>query len=233
MYQELTRDLREHERAAVEEIVKGASKALVTLRSMIRAMLLLSCGLSVCFVVGVVLALLESPGIVVGLIMGALLIVGIIFLYIFSRAPGSTVHWSRQQKEFLEHRLPAFQKALEDGRVQVKRVTANAVAEIRASEDEGSGYLFDVGDGRILFLKGQRFDPDPDGAPWPNTEFEIVRTAQGGHWIGLFAYGKELEPGRVIETSDCRDEIVWQDREELLEEGLNNFVDSILKKPNG
>src|SRR3954465_9190104 len=66
-------------------------------------------------------------------------------------------------------------RALEDGRVTVKRVSAVAVIEIEPLEDEGTGYVFDLGDGRVLFLKGQEYVPTEDGYdPWPNTDFELV-----------------------------------------------------------
>ncbi|HEV7591346.1 MAG TPA: hypothetical protein VGO40_24750, partial [Longimicrobium sp.] len=68
-----------------------------------------------------------------------------------------------QNREFIDahqsRNSAALTRALEDGRVTVKRVSAVAVIEIEPLEDEGTGYVFDLGDGRVLFLKGQEYVP--------------------------------------------------------------------------
>jgi hypothetical protein len=37
-----------------------------------------------------------------------------------------------------------------------------AVVELEPMEDEGAGYLFDLSDGHVLFLKGQGYEPTED-----------------------------------------------------------------------
>ena len=120
-----------------------------------------------------------------------------------------------------------MKKALENGRVSIKKVKSNRVIEIEEYEDEGAGYIFDIGNGKILFLKGQRFFPADESMEWPNSEFEIVRTVHGNLWIGIFCYGKGLEPAQVIPTSKCKQDIVWADREDLLNGNVDDFAHSI------
>lgn len=85
-------------------------------------------------------------------------------------------------ERYMEQRHPELARVLEDGRVTVKRVRAVAVVEIEPIEDEGTGYVFDLGDGRVLFLKGQDYFPADDGAPWPNTEFGSARPRTARCW---------------------------------------------------
>jgi hypothetical protein len=118
---------------------------------------------------------------------------------------------------------------LEDGRVTVKRVRAVAVVEIEPIEDEGMGYVFDLGDGRVLFLKGQDYDVADDDAPWPNTEFEIVRAATGGTMLGLLCHGAALRPLRVIPRDDVDPRKGWDEREEVLHMSMDEAMRSVLR----
>jgi hypothetical protein len=120
-------------------------------------------------------------------------------------------------------------RALEDGRVMVKRVRAVAVVEIEPLEDEGTGYVFDLGDGRVLFLKGDDYVPAEEGAPWPNTDFEIVRTADGGLILDLHCHGTALRPLRVIPRDDVDPEKGWDEREEVLEMSVDEAVRTVLR----
>lgn len=120
-------------------------------------------------------------------------------------------------------------RALEDGRVMVKRVRAVAVVEIEPLEDEGTGYVFDLGDGRVLFLKGDDYVPAEEGAPWPNTDFEIVRTADGSLILDLYCHGTSLPPLRVVRRDDVDPETGWDEREEVLEMSLDEAVRTVLR----
>jgi hypothetical protein len=66
--------------------------------------------------------------------------------------------------------------------------------------------------------------------PWPNTQFEIVRTVVGNHLVGVFCQGEKLEPRRVIAMEECQDDIVWADREELVDGDLEQFANSTLRR---
>lgn len=119
-------------------------------------------------------------------------------------------------------------RILEHGRVVVKRVRAKAVVEIEALEDEGTGYVFDVGNGRVLFIKGPDFFPSDDEMPWPNTEFEIVRTAADGWLLDVHCHGIALPPLRVVPRDDVDPQKGWDEREEVLEMSVDDAVATIL-----
>jgi hypothetical protein len=121
-------------------------------------------------------------------------------------------------------------RALEDGRVMVKRVRAVAVVEIEPLEDEGTGYVFDLGDGRVLFLKGDDYFPAEEGATWPNTDFEIVRTAAGGMILDLHCHGTALPPLRIIPRDEVDPEKGWDEREEVLEMSVDDAVRTVLRE---
>ena len=120
-------------------------------------------------------------------------------------------------------------RALEDGRVTVKRVRAVAVVEIEPLEDEGTGYIFDLGDGRVLFLKGDGYFPAEEGAPWPNTDFEIVRAAADGRLLDVHCHGTALPPLRTVSRDDVDPEKGWDEREEVLEMNVDDAVRTVLR----
>ena len=114
------------------------------------------------------------------------------------------------------------------GEVVPSDAAAKAVIELEEFVDEGGGYIFDIGDGQVLFLKGQQYFPVNDEMPWPNTSFEIVRTNPGNRWVGIFCYGGELPPIRTIETSECNEDVVWAEHEEIADGDLESFAKSLL-----
>lgn len=121
---------------------------------------------------------------------------------------------------------------LEDGRVTVKRVRAVAVVQIDLIEDEGYGYVYDLGDGRVLFLKGQDYpSPDDEEGPWPNTDFEIVRAATDGTVLDIHCHGTLLPPLRVVPGDDLDPQKGWDEREEVLHMSMDEAVCTILLKP--
>lgn len=126
------------------------------------------------------------------------------------------------------HTFRELSRVLQDGRVAVKRVRAAAVVEIEALEDEGTGYVFDVEDGRVLFIKGQDYFPSDDEMPWPNTEFEIVRAAADGRLLDVHCHGAPLAPLRVVPRDDVDPERGWDEREEVLEMSVDDAVRTIL-----
>jgi hypothetical protein len=120
-------------------------------------------------------------------------------------------------------------RVLQDGRATVKRVRSTAVVEIEPLEDEGTGYVFDVGEGRVLFIKGPDYFPSEDGMAWPNTEFEIVRAAADGRLLDVHCHGAALAPLRVVPRDEVDPERGWDEREEVLEMSVDDAVRTILR----
>lgn len=226
VYDELTRPMNHRERALLEEWA-GPREPPVTLSGTLRWIGMWTCGMGLCgLAVAGLVAANVSP--VVGFMVGApLAVIGIICLFAIITLIVGHRHWSRHHHDFMRDTLPVIHEALADGSVNVKRVTASAVIDVIAFEDEGSGSIYDVGEGRILFLKGERYVPVEENMPWPNSEFEIVRTAHGGLWVGLFCSGEELFPLRAIETSECPDDVMWEEREELIDGEIEQFAESL------
>lgn len=228
MYNELTRSMNQQERALLSELAaKTAPPA--KLSETVKWVLAWTGGIVLCALVAILLVSLGMHPIILGIIGGPLAIAATICLYVIILLIDGHRQWLRNHRSFLRHELPEIHKALENGNVFVKRVSATAVIEIVEFDDEGAGYLYDVGDGKILFLKGQRFYPVNDDMPWPNAGFDIVRSLHGDMWVGIFCWGNELAPIRTLEASECLDDIAWDDREELLDGDIDSFAKSIMK----
>lgn len=192
-----------------------------------------SVGLVGCGLVAVSLVSHLSNVTVAGVLAGILAVAGLLCLYALIAVITGHVRWSRYHRDFARNTLPKLQAALKEGRVAVRHVTALGVIEIGEGEDEGPGYLFDVGDGKTLFLKGQRYIPAEasDDRHWPNTDFEIVRSATEQLWIGLFCSGKKLEPSAIMESTKCKDDVTWSEREELVQGTPELVFKTLLKAP--
>jgi hypothetical protein len=188
---------------------------------------LVACGL---LAVGLVV---HRPGALAGVFAGIPAVAGLICLYALIAVIAGHVRWSRYHKDFTRRTVPQLQAALRAGRVDAKHVTARGVIEIAEVEDESPGYLFDVGDGNTLFLKGQRYVPaqTSDDGRWPNTDFEIVRSPTEHLWIGIFCSGEKLEPSAVIESTKCKDNVTWSEREELVQGTPESVLKTLLKAP--
>ena len=227
MIETLHRKMNRAERAFLMDLVTDKPPT-VTLKGTFWWSCVWSVAIVICgALVGVMLALEINP-LLVGLAGGPVLLFAIASLYAIIALWSSYIHWSRYEKRFRDHDAPEIKRALEDGHVTVKKVVASAVIEIVEFDDEGGGYIFDVGDHQVLFLKGQHFITVDEEMEWPSNDFEIVRTAVGNRWVGIFSYGTELLPIRSIETSDCRDDIIWSDHEQLVQTDLQSFARSLL-----
>jgi hypothetical protein len=130
-------------------------------------------------------------------------------------------------------RASELTRVLEDGRARVTRVRAVAVVQIEHREDEGTGYLFDLGDGRVLVMKGDDYfmDEDEDEARWPNTDFEVVRAAVDHRILDVRLDGAALRPVRILEYGDYDAERWWNLPEGVLEMSLDDALRSILRAP--
>jgi hypothetical protein len=181
-------------------------------------------GLALCIVLAGAL-LLEAPGpVMTGVLGGVICLAGVLLLYGAFVLARSQIDQRRLRKYVETQVLPNTQAALTCRRVFVKRIRASSVIVIRAFEDEGDGYIFDVGQGRVLFLKGQEYHPASAGMNWPNAEFEIVRSLDRDVLVGIFCYGTKLEPVSTIDGRLYREEVIWEDREELAEATTSEFV---------
>lgn len=159
-------------------------------------------------------------------IFGVLALVFLFRLATAERTHVPTREWWREHEARNRAELAA---ALADGHAVVKRVRAVAVVEVEPMEDEGTGWFFDLGDGRTLFLKGQDYDSPDEDAAWPNTDFEIVRTRSAGRWLDLRCHGQALRPVRVVRAEECDPEAAWDEREEVRDLGLDDAVKTILR----
>lgn len=221
--------MNEAERTLLTQWVNEAH-TFVTLSGTLKWTVFWCLVLMVCGLVVVATSTLAINPIVAGVIGGSLVILAIVCLIAILSLWSSYVHWSGVFRRFQRHDGPEIQRALEDGFVTVKRVAAQAVIEIVEYEDEGGGYIFDLGDNQVLFLKGQHYFPVIEDMVWPNSDFEIVRTQIGARWVGIFCHGEKLLPVRRIETSDLNHEIAWEEHEEVANTDLDSFVSRLLTR---
>lgn len=134
--------------------------------------------------------------------------------------------WTTQQASELA-------RLLDDGRVVATRVRAAAVVQIEPWDDEGTGYLFDLGDGRVLVMKGDDYfaDEDEEEARWPNTDFEVVRAVADRRIVDVRLHGSALDPARILEYGDY-DWTRWGTLPAgVLDISLDEAVRSILPDP--
>lgn len=101
-------------------------------------------------------------------------------------------------RRFLADDAPKIQAALDDGRARVTIIAAENVVAIENDFGEDVAYLYDLGDGKSLFLDAARYQPMAPDAPWPARRFEIVHAATDGRFIGVVAASDVLEPSEVI-----------------------------------
>lgn len=230
MYAELTRAIHEKERAELETMASRQTPP-VTFAGTMKWISLWGLGIIAWIAVLTGMSLVNISPIIVGLVCAPLGGFAIICLYAIIVLIQSYFRLRKYQRDFLQTRLPAIRNDLAHGQVSVKQVSAQAVIAIVPIEDEGGGFIFDVGDGKLFFLKGQEYEsPVTTTMPWPNTDFEIVQTIPGKIWLGIFCSGTKLEPVHEIETSECKDEIVGANQEELVEGDLHQFAATLLKE---
>lgn len=177
-----------------------------------------------------VAAFVEIGGVPAPVLAGLFVLAAIVSLARLAAAYREYAAARDWRRGYLEQNRAELTRALEDGHAVVKRVRAVAVVEIEPMEDEGTGYLYDLGDGRVLFLKGQGYEPEDEDTPWPNTEFEIVRTRAAGRWLDLRCHGEALRPVRLVRADECDPQAAWDEREVVLEMGLDDAVKTILAR---
>lgn len=217
--------MNDQERQELVDRLGAISRPVVTLRHTLKWLAVWLGLLVVCAAIAVALfARMDVlPAVVIGLIMGFVAVVMIVCLYAMIVLLSGYLHWSAVQSGRRRGEVPQIREALDRGMVSVKRVTASSVAVIEEYEDEGRGFTYDIGEGRLLFLKGQDYAPVSEAMAWPNSRFEIVRSEDGVLWIGIFCFGEQLVPEVVIPSSACREEFVYAVHEELVTDELHAF----------
>lgn len=123
---------------------------------------------------------------------------------------------------------PEMRHLLDGGDVNVRRVEARDVWVIDDDEEGVMGYLFELHDGRVLFLGGQDYVPVDESMAWPSSVFELVRSSRSGMWVGLFCYGDVLNPSRVVSSAEIRTEVLGE-YELILEGGLDRALESLMQ----
>lgn len=226
MYSETTREMTDQECKSLQDQL--ASDPVVG-RWTIQWASVWSAGLIIIVLIAIGLVMLKLNPILGGIVGGLLFVGGIICLYAVYAIISGYFRWRNHFGKFQNDIVPQIERALVDGRVHAKQVTASAVIEIEQSEDEGAGYIFDIGQGKSFLLKGQRYIPVDDTMPWPASVFEIVRSADKQLWIGLFSKGEPLTPIRVIGMEDCSEDFIESEKEEILEENPEAVLNGILK----
>jgi hypothetical protein len=228
MIEDSIREMTAEERSGLERALRPRERPAGTRQYPRASLRQPALELALCMAAGLVVTAVKGPGPAVLFGVGTL-----ICLYRLGAAYRRYVPVRERNTEFFARydaeRARAIARALEDGRVTVRRVRAVAVIEIEPVEDEGTGYLFDLGDGRVLFFK-QYFYPGED-APWPSTEFEIVRRAVDGEFVDVYRHGTALPPVRVIRHDELDPEAAWDEREEVLEMGLDEAVGTVVVNP--
>jgi hypothetical protein len=128
--------------------------------------------------------------------------VAIIAFYVASCIVIGHVHWSRIARQFALKNAAAIRLALDNGQACVCRVRSDSVVVVQEDEDEGSAFIFDLGDGSSFYLRGQEYFPELESSPWPARQFEIVRTKVGGLLMGVFAGLETVADIREVRMSE-------------------------------
>lgn len=222
-YQELTREIRAAERAVLQNQLASSALPGTFIGVLIRLGSLIG-GISCCGLI--VLAMLgwNVNPILVAAIVVPVSFIAIAFLYIAIVVVEARISQSRWRRKFDRETAPQIRAALEYGIVHVKLIDATAAIEIGAFDDEGDGYIFDVGDGRVFLMRDQSFLPIDEAMPWPCSSFEIVWSVQPRLWIGIFCSGSALTPMRIVEPSDDLENANSESYEVLLDANFQELA---------
>ena len=233
MIKEAVRSLRDPERRCLQERLKA--QCPVTGRDTAKWAFIWAGGLVMLGLSAAGLIAFRPNPVLGGIVGGILFVAGIICLYALIAVLSGFFHWRRVYRDVAKNTAPLIRRALEEDRCLSRDVTASEVYEIEEFEDEGPGYIFAIGDGKSLVLKGQKYAPEEDQMPWPARAFSLVRSPDKSLWIGLFSSGAEMPPARTIKMEECLDEFVWSEREDVLDGQPEDVFRGIMKsgQPSG
>jgi hypothetical protein len=224
MIKETICELTESERGCLQDRLDA--RCPVTARDTVKWSLIWLGGL---LLLAVGLIALRPGAILGGIAGGVLFVAGIICLYAFIMVVSGFFRWRKTFRQFAKETIQTTRRVLQEGRCQSRDVTASEVYEIEEFEDEGPGYIFALGEGKSLLLKGQKYAPEEDKMPWPAGTFSLVRSTDGGLWIALFSSGKVLLPTQTIQVQECKEEFVRSEREDVLEGQPDQVLKEITK----
>jgi hypothetical protein len=227
--QKIERPLNENERRCLSSPLDTVPR-LVTAFGTLRWTLLWVGILALCiFLFAKGLYRPDGPAGVWNAVIPTVFIVGIVSFYFAYMVVSGYFHWSRHARRFTREGAPKIRAALADGQASVCSVTSECAIVIEEFEDEGSAYLFDLGDGTSLYLRGQEYFPEDDDAPWPARQFEIVRTSLDGRLVGIFT-GREAVPQvRTVSLAEMPESFLFS-AEPKTETILPGQPDEILKR---
>jgi hypothetical protein len=115
--------------------------------------------------------------------------------------------------------------------VEVIHCTVQDAVRVAPFEAEGPGFFLDVGDSKLLFVQGQRYEDDlldqldeldedqldeaDEEVRFPCRELRMTRTPHGGLTLRFECLGESFEPSRVRGPLDGETEYVPADGEML------------------
>jgi hypothetical protein len=161
-------------------------------------------------------------------ILPVVVIVGILAFYFAYMVASGHLRALNYVRQFTRDQAPSIRAALESGCATVLKVSSNQCVVIEEFEDEGSAYIYDLGDGNSLYLQGQEYCPTPDDAPWPARQFEIVRAARDGRLVGIFCSHEPVEHVRTVLANEMPQDS-WLTDEPKTESVLRGQPDEVLK----
>ncbi|MDC7240951.1 MAG: hypothetical protein PQJ50_11375 [Spirochaetales bacterium] len=94
----------------------------------------------------------------------------------------------------------SLKQAIAEGEVEIMKVESERTIRRKSFKDFGSGYYFDTGDNRTLYLEGQHLDVLKGEGKFPCSEFEIIRSSHNGILIDLICRGSQIKPHRTVKA---------------------------------
>ena len=107
--------------------------------------------------------------------------------------------------------------------VRAHCVEAGAVVQV--TYDEGTIYLFDVGQSQTYWIDPYCMIPGRPPTDWPNRKFEVVLVPGWKEEIGPFCEGKRLRPQQTLEFQDLFEHYEFEPPEDgLIGQALDTFI---------
>jgi len=176
-------------------------------------------------------ALLDEPSGLWFIVIPIPVIVGILSFYAACIVVSSHFRFAGYSRHFIRETAPQMLAALSDGRASVLRVTSDNLIVVDGSDAfEGDmTYIYAIGDGTSLYLRGQDIGPEDRDATWPARSFEIVTTRAHGLWIGILACEGALEPSLTIPLEEMPEDYWWTSEPES-ESILSGEPEEVLRR---
>ena len=148
-----------------------------------------SIALLIIFIIGLPLAIIQIKN-GLGLAILSFVVFGVFLLIPL---------WSRKEEKNKEQKIAKnINKTLDNNSIEILHCQSSNMYKLKEYEDEGSHYLFQVEDNKILFIGGQEFY---ENKSFPNTDFEIATAYGEGSLPTLlekYYYGEKLKPLKII-----------------------------------